>query len=86
MLLPALREEVCRLHAELPKNNLVAWTSGNLSARDPETNMVVIKPSGVTFPNLTPENMVVVDIDGKTLRLRQISDTGKELDAFRIVK
>jgi len=50
MLLPALREEVCRLHAELPKNNLVAWTSGNLSARDPESNLVVIKPSGITFP------------------------------------
>ena len=43
MLLAKLREEVCRLHAELPKNNLVAWTSGNISARDPESGLVVIK-------------------------------------------
>jgi L-ribulose-5-phosphate 4-epimerase len=49
---------------ELPKNNLVTWTSGNVSARDPQTGLVVIKPSGVTYPDLTPENMVVVDLDG----------------------
>ena len=59
MLLPQLREEVHRLHAELPKNKLVAWTSGNISARDPETGLVVIKPSGVRFEDLTPANMVV---------------------------
>jgi len=85
MLLPALREEVCRLHAELPKNNLVAWTSGNLSARDPETNMVVIKPSGITFPNLTPENMVVVDIDGKIVEgdYKASSDTASHCYIYR---
>ena len=85
MLLPALREEVCRLHAELPKNNLVAWTSGNLSARDPETNLVVIKPSGVTFPNLTPENMVVVDIDGKIVEgdYKASSDTASHCYIYR---
>jgi len=65
MLLPELRETVCALHAELPRNNLVAWTSGNLSARDPESNRVVIKPSGIKFEDLTPENMVVVDINGE---------------------
>ncbi len=64
MLLPELRQEVCALHAQLPLNNLVAWTSGNVSARDPQTNLVVIKPSGIRFEHLTPENMVVVDIDG----------------------
>ncbi len=85
MLLPALREEVCRLHAELPKNNLVAWTSGNLSARDPETNLVVIKPSGVTFPNLTPENMVVVNIDGKIVEgdYKASSDTASHCYIYR---
>jgi L-ribulose-5-phosphate 4-epimerase len=85
MLLPALREEVCRLHAELPKNNLVAWTSGNLSARDPETNLVVIKPSGVTFPNLTPENMVVVDINGKIVEgdYKASSDTASHCYIYR---
>ena len=85
MLLPTLREEVCRLHAELPKNNLVAWTSGNLSARDPETNLVVIKPSGVTFPNLMPENMVVVDIDGKIVEgdYKASSDTASHCYIYR---
>src|SRR4029079_6525339 len=80
-----LREEVCRLHAELPKNNLVAWTSGNLSARDPETNLVVIKPSGITFPNLTPENMVVVDINGKIVEddYKASSDTASHCYIYR---
>ncbi|MBI1279576.1 MAG: hypothetical protein GC179_15725 [Anaerolineaceae bacterium] len=85
MLLPALREEVCRLHAELPKNNLVAWTSGNVSARDPETNLVVIKPSGITFDNLTPENMVVVDINGKIVEsdYKASSDTASHCYIYR---
>lgn len=85
MLLPALREEVCRLHAELPKNNLVAWTSGNVSGRDPETNLVVIKPSGITFENLTPENMVVVDINGKIVEgdYKASSDTASHCYIYR---
>ena len=65
MLLPELRRVVSDLHAALPRNNLVAWTSGNLSARDPETNLVVIKPSGIKFEDLRPENMVVVTVDGE---------------------
>jgi L-ribulose-5-phosphate 4-epimerase len=63
-MLEKVKEELVELHLELPRNNLVAWTSGNVSARDPETNLVVIKPSGIKFPDLTPENMVVVDIEG----------------------
>ncbi len=68
MLLPQLRAEVCRLHAELPRNNLVAWTSGNISARDPASNLVVIKPSGLLFDDLTPQNMVVVDLQGRVVQ------------------
>ena len=64
MLLPELRQIVCNLHTALPQNNLVAWTSGNISARDPQTGLVVIKPSGVKFEDLTPEKMVVVNLDG----------------------
>lgn len=60
-MLEPLRKRVADLHAELPANNLVAWTSGNISGRDPETGLVVIKPSGVRFEDLGPENMVVVD-------------------------
>ncbi len=65
MKLPQLRQQVCALHARLPESHLVAWTSGNVSARDPETGLVVIKPSGIKYEDLTPENMVVVDLDGK---------------------
>jgi L-ribulose-5-phosphate 4-epimerase len=85
MLLPKLREEVCVLHAELPKNNLVAWTSGNLSARDPETNLVVIKPSGIKFADLTPENMVVVDINGVLVEgdYKPSSDTASHCVVYR---
>lgn len=60
-MLESLRRIVCDLHAALPENQLVAWTSGNISARDPETGLIVIKPSGIKFADLTPENMVVVD-------------------------
>jgi L-ribulose-5-phosphate 4-epimerase len=48
----ALRREVCALHAELPRNGLVAWTSGNLSARVPGEDLMVIKPSGVAYDEL----------------------------------
>lgn len=85
MLLPQLREEVCELHAQLPLNNLVAWTSGNLSAYDPRTNLVVIKPSGVKFPDLTPENMVIVDSDGKLIEgdYKPSSDTASHCYIYR---
>jgi L-ribulose-5-phosphate 4-epimerase len=77
MYLDQLRSEICRLHAELTRNNLVTWTSGNVSGRDPESGWVVIKPSGVPYHELTPENMVVVNLDGQVVegRLRPSSDT-----------
>jgi L-ribulose-5-phosphate 4-epimerase len=62
--LRALREEVLRLHAELPRNGLVAWTSGNLSARVPGEELMVVKASGVPFDALTLDAMVVCDLDG----------------------
>ncbi len=61
----ALRREICFLNQELPRNGLVVWTSGNVSGRDVESGLIVIKPSGVRYEELTPENMVVVDLDGK---------------------
>jgi len=77
MKLKALREEVCRLHALLPANHLVVWTSGNISACDRESGLVVIKPSGVAYEALTPESMVVVDLDGNVVEgpLSPSSDT-----------
>lgn len=85
MMLEALRAEVCALHDELPRNNLVAWTSGNVSARDPHSGLVVIKPSGVKFPDLTPENMVVVDLNGAVVEgdLSPSSDTASHCYIYR---
>jgi len=68
--LAALRVEVCRLNLELPKQGLVTWTSGNVSVRDPETGYVVIKPSGVKFEVLKPEDQVIIDLDGKVVEGR----------------
>jgi L-ribulose-5-phosphate 4-epimerase len=52
---------------ELPKNNLVMWTGGNVSARDAETGLIVIKASGIRYEDMRLEHMVVVDIDGKVV-------------------
>ena len=62
--LTELRREVCALHAELPRHGLVTWTSGNLSARVPGEDLMVIKASGVPYPELTPEAIVVCDLHG----------------------
>jgi L-ribulose-5-phosphate 4-epimerase len=62
-----LRRVVSDLHAELPRNGLVAWTSGNLSARVPGEDLMVIKPTGLPYDELTPETMVVCDLRGERL-------------------
>ncbi|WP_422769674.1 L-ribulose-5-phosphate 4-epimerase [Plantactinospora sp. WMMC1484] len=59
-----VREEVCRLHEQLTRWELVTWTSGNVSARVPGAELMVIKPSGVSYDDLTPESMVVTTLDG----------------------
>jgi L-ribulose-5-phosphate 4-epimerase len=59
-----IRREVCALHAELVRNGLVVWTSGNVSARVPDEDLMVIKASGVPYDELTPEAIVVCDLDG----------------------
>lgn len=84
-MLEALREEVCVLHQELPKNNLVAWTTGNLSARDAETGLIVVKPSGVRYEELTPDLMVVLDINGRRIEgtMRRSSDADTHLYVYR---
>ena len=60
-----LRQDVAGLHAELTRNELVAWTAGNVSGRVPGADLFVIKPSGVSYDDLTPEAMVVCDLDGR---------------------
>ena len=61
----AIRREVCALHAELVASGLVAWTSGNVSARVPDTELMAIKASGVAYDALTPEAIVVCDLYGE---------------------
>ena len=84
-MLEKLREEVWKCNLELPKNDLVKMTSGNVSARDPESNLVVIKPSGVRYEELSPETIVVVDMDGKVIEgeLKPSVDTGTHLYVYR---
>ena len=84
-MLEALREQVWKLHLELPKNDLVRWTGGNVSGRDPESGLVVIKPSGVKYPDLRPEHLVVLDVDGQIVEgnLSPSSDTASHLYIYR---
>ena len=85
MILKTLREELVVLNQALPENGLVTWTSGNVSMRDPETGYVAIKASGVKFPDLTPESMVVLDLDGKVIdgTLKPSSDTTSHLYIYQ---
>ncbi|NMO51852.1 L-ribulose-5-phosphate 4-epimerase [Actinoplanes sp. TBRC 11911] len=60
-----LRRQVAALHAELPRNQLVVWTAGNVSARVPGADLLVIKPSGVSYDEITADRMVVTDLSGR---------------------
>ncbi|MGV8909732.1 MAG: L-ribulose-5-phosphate 4-epimerase [Propionicimonas sp.] len=62
-MIDGLKSEVAALHAELTRNGLVVWTAGNVSARVPGADLLVIKPSGVSYDDLTPDAMVVCDFD-----------------------
>ncbi len=80
-MLERLKEELVRLHLELPRNHLVVWTGGNVSARDADSGLVVIKPSGILYEELSPKNMVVVDLKGNIVegKLKPSSDTASHL-------
>lgn len=85
MLLLEIRKELVTLNQALLENGLVTWTSGNVSIRDPETGYVAIKASGVKFPDLTPESIVVVDLDGNMIEgdFKASSDTASHLYIYR---
>jgi len=82
-------EELCNLVCEgnlmLPRSGLVTWTSGNVSGRDPQTGHIVIKPSGVRYEVLKPDDMVVLDCDGNVLqgRLKPSVDAPTHLCIYR---
>jgi L-ribulose-5-phosphate 4-epimerase len=85
MELRSLREQVCAANLSLPRPGLVTWTSGNVSARDPETDLVVIKPSGPPYEGMTPGDMVVVSLDGQVVHGNRTpsSDTASHLTVYR---
>jgi L-ribulose-5-phosphate 4-epimerase len=60
----AVRVEVAELHDELVRYGLVVWTAGNVSGRVPGADLFVIKPSGVGYDDLTPDSMILCDLDG----------------------
>ncbi|MBD3689688.1 class II aldolase/adducin family protein [Nanchangia anserum] len=66
-MLEQMRKEVCEGNLALARHGLVAWTGGNLSAIDRDRGVIVIKPSGMLYDDMTPEDMVVVDFDGKVV-------------------
>jgi len=80
-MLERLKTELVELHLELPSHELAVWTGGNVSARDPGTGLVVIKPSGVRYEDLRPEQMVVLDLQGRVVEgeLKPSSDTASHL-------
>lgn len=80
-----LREDVALLHGELTRNELVIWTAGNVSARVPGADLLVIKPSGVSYDDLTAESMVVADFDGRLVEgdRQPSSDTAAHAYVYR---
>jgi L-ribulose-5-phosphate 4-epimerase len=84
-MLENLKKEVYQAHLNLWENRLVMWTSGNVSTRDSKTNLVVIKPSGVPYSELSPDNLVVVDLNGKIVegQLRPSVDMATHLYIYR---
>src|SRR3712207_5512337 len=80
-----IRREVADLHAELPRNELVVWTAGNVSARVPGEDLLVIKPSGIRYDEITPENMVVTDLEGNLVdgELSPSSDTAAHAYVYK---
>jgi L-ribulose-5-phosphate 4-epimerase len=80
-----LREEVCALHSELVRYELVAWTAGNVSARVPGEDLMVIKPSGVSYDDLSPESITVCDLQGEVVEgdFKPSSDTASHAYVYR---
>ncbi|MTK02326.1 L-ribulose-5-phosphate 4-epimerase [Micromonospora sp. CP22] len=80
-----LRESVARLHGELTRYGLVAWTAGNVSARVPGQDLMIIKPSGVDYDDLSADNMVLCDLDGNPVEgeLSPSSDTAAHAYVYR---
>ncbi len=84
-MLEKLKDDLVKLHLELPKNNLVAWTGGNISARDAESGLMVIKASGIRYEEMGPEHMLVVNMQGDVIEgdFKPSSDTLSHLYIYQ---
>lgn len=84
-MLEELKKQVCEANMELPGHGLVTFTWGNVSGIDREKGLFVIKPSGVAYEKLTPEDMVVMDLEGNRIegRLNPSSDTPTHLELYK---
>ena len=84
-MLEQLKQKVYEANMLLPRYGLVTFTWGNVSAIEPEEGLVVIKPSGVEYEKMSPEDMVVMSLDGAQIegRLRPSSDTPTHLELYR---
>ena len=80
-----IRVDVARAHAELWRSGLVVWTAGNVSGRVPGADLMVIKPSGIDYDALSPEVMVVCDLDGAVVEGDHLpsSDTASHAHVYR---
>ena len=84
-MLETLKQEVFEANMQLPKHGLITFTWGNVSGIDREQGLIVIKPSGVEYDAMKPEDMVVVDLDGKRVegRLNPSSDTPTHVELYK---
>jgi len=84
-VLEDLKQRVCELNVGLHRERLVTMTGGNVSGRDPETGLVVIKPSGVSYDKMAPDDMVVVTAEGEVTEgnLKPSVDTATHLYVYR---
>lgn len=87
-MLEELKQQVYEANMELPKRNLVTYTWGNVSGLDREKGLFVIKPSGVDYDKLRPEDLVVMDLDGNQVegKYRPSSDTATHLELYKAFK
>jgi L-ribulose-5-phosphate 4-epimerase len=84
-MLTELKEKVCNANIDLVKHGLVIFTWGNVSGFDKATGLIVIKPSGVSYDDMKPSDMVVVDLEGKIVdgHLKPSSDTPTHIEMYK---
>jgi L-ribulose-5-phosphate 4-epimerase len=87
-VLDRLRDELLELHSELIRHALVIWTNGNVSARVPGHNLFLIKPSGVSYDDLTPASFTLCDFDGRKIEgfLKPSGDTASHAHIYRAMR